>query len=131
MTADEASDLSLTVYFDRSCDFCARGARWLEREPKYVPVHCVAAQSATRADCALSPDELLREVTVIASDGAVYHGTKAFLICLWALRRYRKWSMRLSTKAMLPWARRLFGMVARFGNVARIDAAGRSQDRQR
>jgi len=49
---------------------------------------------------------------VIGDDGAVYIEAKAFLMCLWALRDYRAWSLRLSAPEMLPLARRVVLWVA-------------------
>jgi predicted DCC family thiol-disulfide oxidoreductase YuxK len=103
--------LELRVYVDASCPLCQRIARWLERQPKYVPIRCVPAQTAVAQGCPLSLDVLLAQLTVVASDGAVYRGTNAWLTCLWALRRYRAWSLRLSRDALRPWAERLFAVV--------------------
>ena len=104
--------LELRVYVDAACPLCQRIARWLERQPKYVPLRCVPAQSAGAEGCPLTVQALLEQVTVVASDGAVYRGTNAWLVCLWALWRYRAWSLRLSKDALKPWAERLFGAVA-------------------
>ena len=112
--AMDDADLELTVWFDADCAFCRRVAAWLQRQPKYLPLHCVAAQAAQGRGCLLTPAALLEQVTVTASDGAVYHGTNAWLICLWALRRYRPWSLRLASEAWRPWAERLFALVASF-----------------
>ena len=106
-----AAPLELTVYFDGDCGLCRTVARWLDRQPKYVPLHCVAAQQAAASGCPLAVPSLLERVTVIASDGALYRGTNAWLVCLWALRNYRGWSLRLSAAALRPWAERLFATV--------------------
>jgi predicted DCC family thiol-disulfide oxidoreductase YuxK len=103
--------LELHVYVDMSCPLCQRIARWLERQPQYVPILCVPAQAAAAQGCPLSLEVLLAQLTVVASDGAVYRGTNAWLVCLWALRRYRVWSLRLSKEALRPWAERLFAVV--------------------
>ncbi len=106
------SALELTVFFDGDCGLCRRVAGWLDRQPQYVPLHCVAAQRASDQGCPLSVEALLEQVTVTASDGAVYRGTNAWLVCLWALRRYRPWSLRLASDALRPWAERIFAVVA-------------------
>lgn len=108
-----AEPLSLRVYFDGDCPLCRRIAGWLARQPSYVPIACVAAQAAG-GGCPLTLEQLLAQVTVVASDGAVYRGSNAWLVCLWALRRYRGWSLRLSRGALRPWAERLFAAVAGF-----------------
>ncbi len=105
-------DLTLRVYFDGDCGLCRRVAAWLDQQPKFVPVECVAAQAAPATGCPLTVADLLAQVTVVASDGAVYRGTNAWLVCLWALRDYRGWSLRLAQGALRPWAERLFAVVA-------------------
>lgn len=113
-------DLELTVYFDGDCGLCKRIARWLETQPKNVPVHCVPAQSQqARELCPFDPDDLLARVTVIASDGAVYRGTNAWLVCLWALRNYRSWSLRLSSGALRPLAEVLFASITGLASMSR------------
>ena len=117
---DQLEALELTVYFDADCGLCRRVADWLEDQPKFVPLHCVAAQSeAGGRTCPLDTDQLLEQLTVTGSDGAVYHGTKAWIMCLWSLRGYRGWSLRLSTEALWPWARRLFAMITGLANLTK------------
>lgn len=104
-------NLELTVWFDGDCGLCKRVARWLERQPKFVPVHCVPAQTATPAACPLDTRALLDKVTVTASDGALYRGTNAWITVLWALRNYRSWSLRLARDQWRPLAENLFGVI--------------------
>jgi len=108
----EPADLSLTVYYDGDCPLCHRVAAWLDAQEKHVPVHCVPAQSAGHRGCPIDLPSLLAQVTVIASDGAVYRGSNAWIVCLWALRRYRGWSLRFATPRWRPWAERLFATIA-------------------
>lgn len=115
----EPADLSLTVYFDGECSFCCRVARWLDAQPKLVPLGCVAAQSGAARGCSLSLAEMLEKVTVTASDGALYRGTDAWIIVLWALRRYRRWSLRFATPRWRPAAERLFATIAGFASLTR------------
>ena len=111
---------SLTVFFDADCGLCRRVVKWLDRQPKFVSLHCVAAQSESAgATCPLNSAELLDQLTVTASDGAIYRGTKAWIMCLWALRDYRGWSLRLSSEALWPWARRLFSVITGLANLTR------------
>ena len=115
----EPADLSLTVYFDGECSFCCRVAKWLDAQPKLVPVQCVPAQSGPARGCSLSLAEMLEKVTVTASDGALYRGTNAWIIVLWALRRYRRWSLRFATPRWRPAAERLFATIAGFASLTR------------
>ena len=104
-------DVTLTVYFDGDCGLCRRVAAWLDRQPQFVAVHCVAAQSAGAAGCPIALPDLLAQVTVVASDGAVYRGTNAWLVVLWALRDYRSWALRWAAPDRRRWAERLFATI--------------------
>src|SRR5829696_3672022 len=101
---------------------CIYQRTWVEIQPAYVQLVFMPAGSPEaqphfpRLDHAVTTSEL----TVIGDDGAVYIEAKAFLMCLWALRDYRAWSLRLSSPDMLPLARRVVLWVAqnrfRFGS---------------
>jgi len=60
---------------------------------------------------------------VIGDDGAVYFGPKAWLMCLWALREYREWSLRLSSPALLPNAKRVISTISQ--NRYQLEGLGR------
>jgi predicted DCC family thiol-disulfide oxidoreductase YuxK len=111
--------LYLTVWFDGDCGFCTRVAKWLEGQPKFVAVHCVAAQTAGKNSCPLNTKELLDKMTVTASDGAIYRGTNAWITVLWALRNYRRWSLRFAQKSWRPWAENLFATITGFAKLTK------------
>lgn len=98
----------LFVLYDASCGLCVRAARWLKDQPAFIEVEPIPAGSHKAAmlfpDLRTSPtpDELL----VIADTGEVYRDLAAWLMCLYALRRYRSWSLRLSRPGWEPLARR-------------------------
>jgi hypothetical protein len=52
------------------------------------------------------------ELLVIDDEGGLYRGPAAFLMCLYALVEYRAWSLRLSTPALMPLARKGFELVS-------------------
>ena len=106
---------TLTVLYDARCNLC-RGIRsWLEAQPAYVALEFVPAGSreARRRFPELDHAVTTEELTVISDEGAVYVEANAWVMCLWALRDYRAWSLRLSTPDMLPLARRVVVWVAR------------------
>jgi predicted DCC family thiol-disulfide oxidoreductase YuxK len=123
--AGRAAGLELTVWFDGDCGLCTRIAAWVRRQPKWVPVHCVAAQTAAARGCPLDPRSLLDQVTVTASDGAVYRGSNAWIVVLWALRGYRGWALRFATPRWRPFAERLFATIAGFAAWTRRRRPGR------
>ena len=106
---------SLTVLYDSACSMCCRARRWLERQPQYVPLKFVGAATrhAEEQFPELDPKETLEQLTVVSDDGSVYHGAKAWVMCLWALRQYRGWSLTLGSDAMLPSAQRFVAWISR------------------
>jgi predicted DCC family thiol-disulfide oxidoreductase YuxK len=108
-------DSALTVLYDVKCALCRQARSWLAAQPKYVPMAFVPAGSreAWRRFPNLDHDSTLEELTVIGWQGEVYRGAKGWVMCLWALKRYRSAALRLSTPEMLPVARRLIAWVSR------------------
>jgi predicted DCC family thiol-disulfide oxidoreductase YuxK len=112
---------TLTVLYDARCNLCSRIRAWLETQPTYMTLEFVptgsdeARQRFPQLDHAVTTQEL----TVIDDQGGVYIEANAFLMCLWALRDYRAWSLRLSAPEMIPLARRVVLWVSqnrfRFG----------------
>jgi len=75
----------------------------------FVPASSDEARSRYRQ---LNHSLTLAELTVISDQGAVYNGPKAWLMCLWALREYREWALRLSSPELLPTAKRVISMIS-------------------
>ena len=97
----------LYVLYDAACGFCSACRRWLERQPRFVPLEFLPARSEELAarfpgfEAKAAPEELV----VISDEGGVYFGARAWIMCLWALEEYREWSLRLAQPALLPLAR--------------------------
>ncbi|HEY2293593.1 MAG TPA: DUF393 domain-containing protein [Thermoanaerobaculia bacterium] len=110
-----SGNAALTVLYDVRCALCCRARIWLAGQPKYVPMAFVAAGSneAKRRFPGLDHDSTLEELTVVGWGGEVYRGAKAWVMCLWALKRYRSAALRMSEPEMLPVARRLIAWVSR------------------
>jgi len=106
-----AQPRALTVWFDADCSFCTRVAAWLRAQPKFVPLRCIAAQTASSSGCPLGTKALLEKITVTADDGAVWRGSNAWIVVLWALRDWRAMSLRFARPAWRPLADRLFATV--------------------
>jgi predicted DCC family thiol-disulfide oxidoreductase YuxK len=65
----------------------------------------------------------LTDLTVVSDEGAVYFGPKAWLMCLWALQRYRAWSLRLSSPELLSTVKRVISMISQ--NRYKLDGVGK------
>lgn len=105
----------LTVLYDIRCALCRRARAWLDDQSKYVPLEYVAAgsQEARRRFPGLDHDNTLVDLTVVGMNGEVYHGAKAWIMCLWALKKYRGTALRLATPELMPSARRIIAWVSR------------------
>lgn len=105
---------SFTVLFDEGCPICRTARRWLAGRAQLVPLEFVPAGSAAaRARFpTLDHEATLRDLTVIADDGAFYVGDGAWLACLWALADYRATAERFSSPRLLPAARRFIAAAS-------------------
>jgi predicted DCC family thiol-disulfide oxidoreductase YuxK len=105
---------NLFVLFDGSCDLCGHCKAWLQTQKQTVALTFVEAKSrdARYIFPELDHSRTTSELTVIADDGALYTGTKAWLMVLWALSDYRNWARTLSSPEMMPIARKFITMIS-------------------
>lgn len=94
----------LTVLFDAHCGVCREARAWLERQPAFLPLEFVPAGSAAARERfpGLNHADTLRRLTVVSDRGAVYRGTGAWLMVLWALRGWRDRAITLSWPPLRP-----------------------------
>ena len=104
----------LTVLYDAHCGLCRRFKDWLAAqrpapngEGGQIRLRFVAAGStyARAFYPELDHEATLRDVTVVADDGSVYVGDRAWIMCLWSTWEHRHTAVRLSSPAMRPVAR--------------------------
>lgn len=105
----------LTVLYDKYCGFCARVKRWLHLEPQYVALEFLAQGSpeAERRFRHLPAEWKSGKLVVVDERGGVYVGTRAYLMCLWALENYRELSLDLAFPLFYPFAKFAFGIVSK------------------
>ncbi len=105
---------TLYVLFDSQCALCRQCRRWLEQQPAFIELKFLALQSE-EAGCRFPGIEKFNpreQLLVVSDEGAVYQGSHAWIMCLYALREYREWSQRLASPILLPWARRMCELVS-------------------
>lgn len=104
----------LTVVYDANCHFCARCRWWLSRQPSYIPLEFIPQDSPTLRERypTLRLPHGKAELIVVDDNDAVYREDEAFLMCLYALREYRAWSIRLAEPALRPLARAFFSQLS-------------------
>jgi predicted DCC family thiol-disulfide oxidoreductase YuxK len=105
---------NLFVLFDGNCELCRYCKDWLQTQRQTVALTFIEAGStyAKSVFPELNHAKTLSELTVIDDEGGVYHGTKAWLLVLWALADYRSWARTLASPEMMPIARKFITMIS-------------------
>jgi len=100
----------LWVAYDAGCGLCTGVKDWLGGQAALVPLEFVIAGSeeARRRFPQLPASEL----AVVSDTGEVWLGNGAWIVCLWALRDFRAWSVRLSGPALKLMAREAFSLIS-------------------
>ncbi len=101
----------LTLLYDSRCALCRRLQAWIAGQPAWWPVTAIAAGSE-QAKHKFPEMVETGALTVIASDGRYWRGDHAWLVVLFALKRYRGWAKRLAHPMLLPLARQGFAAVS-------------------
>lgn len=102
----------LTVLYDEHCAVCRRARDWLLTQPTFVPLELLAAGSPAARRRFNGVPWLGKELMAIDETGNVWVGPAAFITALWATRRYRAWSFRMSGQKLAPLAESFFKMVS-------------------
>jgi predicted DCC family thiol-disulfide oxidoreductase YuxK len=104
----------LTVLYDHGCELCRRCRAFLEKQETFLVLEFVAGGSAESRQRfpTLRQSDPPEELIVIDDEGGVYRGADAWIVCLYALRRYRGWSERLARGSLRPLARAVFEWVS-------------------
>jgi predicted DCC family thiol-disulfide oxidoreductase YuxK len=101
---------SLWVIYDSACGLCTGVKDWINRQTPLVILKFIASGSddARKRFPQLPPGEL----AVVADTGEVWLGNRAWIVCLWALRDYRAWALRLSSPMLSLMARQAFAVIS-------------------
>lgn len=104
----------LYIFYDGECGLCRRCREWLASQPAYLELVFHPFQSAEAAR--LCPDlprfQPSEQLILLSDEGGIYSGESAWLMCLYALRDYRKWSVRLAAPVLRPLAQRLCLLIS-------------------
>ena len=100
----------LWVAYDASCGLCTGVKDWLCRQVQLVSLEFLVAGSeeARRRFPQLPSGEL----AVVSDTGEVWLGNGAWIVCLWALRDFRGWSVRLAGPGLRMLAREAFAVIS-------------------
>jgi predicted DCC family thiol-disulfide oxidoreductase YuxK len=97
------------IAYDAACGLCTAVRDWISRQAPLVRLKFVASGSAEARKWfpQLPAGEL-----AVADTGEVWLGNRAWIVCLWALRDYRSWAMRLSSPGLQRLAREAFSVLS-------------------
>lgn len=105
---------NIFVLYDSTCALCGQCKHWITSQRQLVKVTFIAAASpdARRLFPNLEHERTEQELTAIGDSGEVYHGAKAWLMCLWSLADYRAWAARIATPELLPTAQKIIATIS-------------------
>jgi len=94
---------SFTVLYDQRCPLCRRLKSWLGSQATLVPIEFVSSGSteARNRYPNLDHERTMTNLTVVATNGAVFEGERAWLACAWALPRWRPVAEHLGSRPAL------------------------------
>ena len=98
----------LTVVYDDECELCRRCRHWLSMQETHLPVEFLAAGDPAARERYEQLAWYRVELMVVADDGTAWVGPAAFVMCLWATRRYRRTAYRLRSPGLAPLAESFF-----------------------
>ena len=106
---------TLYVLYDSRCRFCVECAGWLASQSRYLQLLFIPRGSTEveRRFPGLKVEDKEDDLIVVSDEGGVYRGASAWIMCLYALEHYRDWSYRLARPALMPLARKAFGVVSK------------------
>jgi len=104
----------LYVFYDGECGLCRRCREWLMRQPAYLELifHPFQSDEAKKLCPNLPRFQPDQQLILLSDEGGIYQGENAWLMCLYALRDYRAWSLRLAAPALKPLAQRICMLVS-------------------
>lgn len=116
----------LVVFYDGLCPVCVRCKEWLESAPQRVPLALHDCRGLLARSRAAELPWLGDELVVVSDRGEVWIGPRAFLVCLWALERWRPLAELLGGELLWPLGEALFRGISdhrgRFASLLGADA---------
>lgn len=104
----------LMVFYDSECPLCQRCRAWAGAQPSYFPVEFWPLQAKETREQFPDLDRYDpgKDLVAFSDEGAVYRGTNAWLVILWALPNWRKWSLRLAQPAWRPFVHKFWNWIS-------------------
>ena len=105
----------LYVLYDSRCELCGRLQRWLREQEAWLELETIPAGSAEVREMFPGLEQIAsaNELVVVSDEGEVYLDNRAWIMCLFALVRYREWARRLAHPLLMPLARQAYEALSR------------------
>ena len=103
--------MRLVILYDASCPFCIWCREWMQGQPAFVTLDFLDCRSPSALARYGAIPVLRSELCVVSDAGEVWWGPAAFLMCLWALVRWREMACGLSG-TLSPLARLFFRVLS-------------------
>lgn len=97
-----------TVVYDDQCELCRRCRHWLATQPTLVELRFLSTSEAAAEQRYGHLPFYRVELMVISDEGHAWIGPEAFIMCLWATRRWRGLSYKISGPTFGSLAERFF-----------------------
>jgi predicted DCC family thiol-disulfide oxidoreductase YuxK len=107
--------LKLYVLYDTRCELCLRLKEWLLAQRCWLQLEMIPAGSDLAGQMFPELEQIASsdDLVVISDDGKVYLNNQAWIMCLYALEKYRTWACRLAHPLLLPLARQAFDTLSK------------------
>jgi predicted DCC family thiol-disulfide oxidoreductase YuxK len=110
----ETAIRSMTVFYDDTCSFCVRIKLWMQKVPRYFELDFIGLHETACKE--RFPDILDRfgseQFLALTDSGAIYVGSNARIMCLYALKPYRSLALTLSDPALFRFADTFFEYIS-------------------
>ncbi len=105
----------LYILYDANCGICTWARQWMIRQPIFLALEFLPAgtPAVTNRFPSLHQSGKVEELIVVDDEGGIYKEGDAWIMCLYALREYREWSLRLARPAFMPLARTAFQLLSK------------------
>lgn len=104
---------SLSIIYDPRCGLCTAARNWLLTQESDLDLRLIAADNPEVSTRYPSLSELVGQELIAVDDrDGVYIGPDAWIMCIYALPRYRWLSFTLASKSLKPLASKAFGLLS-------------------
>jgi predicted DCC family thiol-disulfide oxidoreductase YuxK len=104
----------IEVFYDGRCGMCCSFHEWVNRQPRAFEIRFIAYQAAEAEQVfpGIGTLDPAREMVVRTSEGEIFRGAEAWVLCLFSCANYQQTARRLGGPNLLPVAIRACRVLA-------------------